>query len=194
MSNTYRKLATALLSTIGLVLSSACTTSGLNDYTDAKSLGKISKPDQDDIHCSDRAFSLSDNRQAGGPERDSLSYDLFTRVNDYRKSRGLRKLKWNSEMAKIAEDHSRSMSSNRVLTHKGFSKRANAVRRTGVLTVGENLAYYRGKSDPASVALQLWIDSPTHFKNLAGKSYDVTGVGCSVNSEGYVYFSQLYGH
>ena len=194
MSNTYCKLSAVLLSTIGLVLSSACTTSGLNDYTDAKGLGKISKPDQSYIHRTERALSVSNERQVGGPDRDSLSYDLFTRVNDYRKSRGLRKLKWNSEMAQIADAHSRSMSSSRVLTHKGFSKRANAVRRTGVLTVGENLAYYRGKSDPASVALQLWIDSPTHFKNLAGKQYDVTGVGCAVNSEGYVYFSQLYGH
>jgi uncharacterized protein YkwD len=192
MSCSLRKFLAALSAGAGLVLCSACTVSELHDYSTSMDPGELPEAPVSSVPGDD-AESAPAPLKAPASSPEALSRDLFERVNAYRKSRGLRKLKWNDNIAGIAAAHSRKMSASSALTHKGFNKRVNSLRRMGILTVSENLAYYRGQSASADVALQLWLDSPAHYKNLSGKKYTMTGVGCGVNSQGYVYFAQLYG-
>ena len=182
MTYSFCKHFATLAASTGLLLLSACAVSELNDYSIKEDMSRVSPP-----------HSNAGGQMKSAPSSESLSRDLFERVNIYRKSCGLRKLKWNDDMAKIADRHSSSMAANSKFSHKGFNGRVNALRGRGILTVSENLAYYRGGANSASVALQLWIESPDHYKNLSGKKYTMTGVGCGINSQGYIYFCQLYG-
>lgn len=198
MSYPFSKLLALLFAATALLLCSACTVSELSDMGELQVSpvpGDSSEIPAATVNNQPTAASASepDPVPASVSSPESLSRELFERVNAYRKSRGLRQLKWNDDMAGVAAAHSRTMSSRGEFSHRGFNKRANSLRRKGVLTVSENLAYYRGRADSADVALQLWIDSPAHYKNLSGKKYTMTGVGCGINSRGCVYFVQLYG-
>ena len=48
-----------------------------------------------------------------------------------------------------------------------------------------------GYSNPGEVAVEGWIKSPGHHKNMIG-DYDLTGIGIAQNSEGTYYFNQIF--
>lgn len=192
MNHLFYKFFGILITGALLAFSSACTMSGLNDFSQARDFGKTSIPDPGyQVRAETKLRPVAQPAEVHDPG--SLSHDLFKRVNAYRKSLGLPALRWNKEMAALAEAHSRNMAAKCELNHKGFNKRLKTLRRGGFITASENVAYYKGRSDPASIAMQLWIDSPGHQRNLAEASHTTTGVGGAINSQGYVYFSQLYG-
>lgn len=122
-----------------------------------------------------------------------LERALFSRVNAYRKSLGLGPLEWSDEMARLARSHTQSMISRKQLSHDGFHGRTDSLRRSGYTTASENVAYFKGHSDPVESALEGWKKSPGHFRNMTKATDWYSGVGAAVSRDGYTYFTQLYG-
>lgn len=54
-----------------------------------------------------------------------------------------------------------------------------------------NLAYNGGVADTARVAVEGWIKSPGHRKNLLG-AFDLCGIGVAQSSGGEFFFTQLF--
>jgi len=128
----------------------------------------------------------------------SRSYDpnylarrALDETNIFRGSQKIPPLKWCQGIADIAAEHARQMARGEMpFSHDGFEDR---VRRYPLphLSAAENLAYNGGVSDTARVAVEGWIKSPGHRKNLEG-AFDLCGIGVAQASTGEFFFTQLF--
>lgn len=126
------------------------------------------------------------------------SYDLeliarqaldFT--NKYRASNGLAPCRWNAGIARIAAEHASQMASGSApFSHDGFDDRVRAFPLYH-LSAAENLAFNKGVWTVAETAVDGWIKSPGHEKNLRG-AFNVCGIGVARASDGSFYLTQLF--
>ncbi|MCU0536954.1 MAG: CAP domain-containing protein [Hydrococcus sp. Prado102] len=122
-----------------------------------------------------------------------LERAIYQQVNQYRQSRKLPPLKLNSYVSQYARIHSEQMASGTVaFSHDGFDERIKAIGETiSYQQAAENIAVNKGYQDPAKVAVDGWIESSGHRKNMEGK-FDVTGIGIAKNADGEYYFTQIF--
>lgn len=121
----------------------------------------------------------------------AIETSVFQQINQYRASQGLSALTRNSAIDTQARTHSQNMASGKVaFGHDGFQQRIQA---TGIAytAAAENVAYNQGASDPATQAVQGWLKSSGHLANIKG-NYNLTGVGVASNSQGKIYFTQIF--
>lgn len=112
-------------------------------------------------------------------------------INQYRASKKLPPLTIDPRITKIARIHSENMASGKVrFSHDGFEGRAKAIT-IPYQSVAENVAYNFGYSDPVRNAVEGWIKSDGHRKNMEGQ-FNVTGIGVAKNAKGEYYFTQLF--
>lgn len=118
---------------------------------------------------------------------------VHTQVNQYRAKKGLPALTLNPQISEQARLHSQAMANGRVpFSHQGFEQRAKVIGRTlAYRRFAENVAYNQGYRDPGQQAVQGWIKSPGHRKNMEG-TFNLTGIGIAQNSKGEYYFTQLF--
>jgi uncharacterized protein YkwD len=126
--------------------------------------------------------------------RPEIESQVFHLINDYRKSRSLPPFKWSSLPAHYARQHSLDMARGIVpFGHNGFYERFYLLRAAmpSLTSMGENVAFNRGFSNPPQVAVDSWLSSPGHLANIEG-DYNLAGVGVGVNSKGEYYFTQIF--
>ena len=112
-------------------------------------------------------------------------------INQYRASKKLPPLSIDPRISQIARIHSENMANGKVsFSHDGFEGRAEAIT-IPYKSVAENLAYNLGYSDPVRNAVEGWIKSDGHRKNMEGQ-FNVTGIGVAKNAKGEYYFTQLF--
>ncbi|MEG4441789.1 CAP domain-containing protein [Microcoleus sp. AT9_B5] len=112
-------------------------------------------------------------------------------INQYRLSKKLPPLSIDPQISQVARIHSEDMAKGKVkFSHDGFEGRAKAVT-IPYQSVAENLAYNFGYSDPVRNAVEGWIKSDGHRKNMEGQ-FNVTGIGIAKNAKGEYYFTQLF--
>lgn len=115
---------------------------------------------------------------------DGLEAQLLAAINALRRERGLVPLRANPGLATAAEEHSLEMARYGFFRHTSndgapFWKRVKAryaPRGRGYWGVGENLVW--GSPDlSASRALEMWVKSPPHRKNLLTPAWREVGLG-----------------
>jgi uncharacterized protein YkwD len=112
-------------------------------------------------------------------------------INQYRASKKLPPLSVDPRITQIARIHSENMANGKVrFSHDGFEGRAKAIT-IPYQSVGENVAYNMGYSDPVRKAVEGWIKSEGHRKNMEGQ-FNLTGIGIAKNAKGEYYFTQLF--
>jgi uncharacterized protein YkwD len=112
-------------------------------------------------------------------------------INQYRASKKLPPLRVDPRISQIARIHSENMANGKVrFSHDGFEGRAKAIT-IPYQSVGENVAYNMGYSDPVRKAVEGWIKSEGHRKNMEGQ-FNLTGIGIAKNAKGEYYFTQLF--
>jgi uncharacterized protein YkwD len=170
--------------TFGIALSMLVLASGLPISVPGHSSTK--KTIQNQSSVSSRRLIASNNSQTNALEK-----SVFDQINRYRVSKGMSKLTISPKITKQARIHSQNMASGKVpFSHNGFEKRVNAIP-IRYNSASENVAYNLGYSDPASEAVQGWIKSRGHLKNIKG-NYNLTGIGVSTNNQGEVYLTQIF--
>jgi uncharacterized protein YkwD len=113
-----------------------------------------------------------------------LQTELLGAINGLRSSKGLAELKLNNGLALAAIGHSQSMAKFGYFTHEGYNGVPFWIRIRpryrplpgSAWGVGENLAW----SSPgmsAGDAVQMWLNSPPHRKNLLKPSWREIGLG-----------------
>ena len=127
------------------------------------------------------------------PSLQALEQTIHTQVNQYRASKGLPPLKLDSRISKQALAHSQAMANGRVpFSHDGFQQRVKEIARSLAYSrAAENVAYNMGYQNPAQQAVQGWIKSPGHRRNIEG-AFDMTGIGIAQNAKGEYYFTQIF--
>ena len=116
---------------------------------------------------------------------------VFRQINDYRQSQGLPILIMDTRIVDQARNHSRNMADGTVpFSHQGFKER---VQKTDIpnQASAENVAYYKGSSDPATQTVQGWLKSEGHLHNIVG-DFNLTGIGVIVSPNGTYYFTQIF--
>ncbi|MEP0917821.1 CAP domain-containing protein [Leptolyngbya sp. DQ-M1] len=116
---------------------------------------------------------------------------VFTRINQYRASKGLPAMAWNDSIAKQAREHSRNMAKKAVpFGHQGFEKRAKAITSSiPARATSENVAWIMSRRDPIGQVVEAWIKSQKHRENIEG-NFNVTGIGIGLSAMGEYYFTQ----
>ena len=137
----------------------------------------------------------SDQKQASEVDPQTLlspiELQAFEKVNDYRRQRDLPPLVVDERLVKQARIHSRNMGNGvTAFGHDGFNERVKATR-INFKTAAENVAYNQGYADPAAHAVQGWINSEGHRRNIVG-DFNLTGMGVYQNDAGRYYFTQLF--
>ena len=59
-------------------------------------------------------------------------------------------------------------------------------------SIGENIAYMRGFDDPAALAVEKWLESAAHRKNLLGPNWKESAVGVAVTEDGTYYMTEVF--
>jgi uncharacterized protein YkwD len=138
------------------------------------------------------APSYAPAASATGDER--RAFDL---INAERQRRGLRPLAWDGGLTRLARYHSQNMARGGFLNHVDQSGldlkgRAQALGLHGWSTLGENIAYNQGYSDPTAFAVERWMVSPKHRENVLNGEYTHAAVGIARAADGTYYFTQVF--
>ena len=89
-------------------------------------------------------------------------------TNRFRLDSDLMPLRWSEELFQVALAHAEQMAGGRTtFSHDGFADRCSRVN-TPKAGMGENLAYNKGVWDSCKCAVDSWISSEGHRKNLVG--------------------------
>ncbi len=127
----------------------------------------------------------------------SLERTAFELVNQKRVGLGLKPLAWNNDLATVARLHSQNMAEFDFFAHRGLdgklvSDRADMLGLGKWSSIGENIAFNRGYSDPVAKAVDLWLNSPSHRNNLLSESWKESAIGIAISDDGSCYFTQVF--
>jgi uncharacterized protein YkwD len=126
----------------------------------------------------------------------ALELELERAVNELRIRHRLAPLERSEALAEVARGHSRDMAARDYFEHSSPEQEvvADRVRAAGVRyrKVGENLARVERSESPVSNAIEGWMSSPTHRANLLTPEFEEGGVGVAADSDGVIYFTQVY--
>lgn len=122
---------------------------------------------------------------------------VFDLINQEREENGVRPLVWTEKAAAVARIHSDNMAQLGFFSHEDLDGRMVSERadRNGLSKwrqIGENIAWISGYDDPAARAVEGWMKSPGHRRNILDPKYSETGIGLSVAGSGRVYFTQVF--
>lgn len=147
-----------------------------------------------------RTRTIADKGGARSPESPAaaqLERRVFEMLNAERRSQGLSELEWNDDVAAVARLHSQNMAEAKFFSHRGsdgsmVDDRADRMGLGAWRTIGENIAYTRGYDDPAGLAVEKWMESTAHRKNLLGGSWKESAVGVAITADGTYYLTQVF--
>jgi uncharacterized protein YkwD len=78
------------------------------------------------------------------------------------------------------------------LGHRGFAKRVKRISRfLSLRAVAENVGYNKGYPDSAQRAVDTWLGSTEHRRNIEG-DFRLTGIGVVRDPQGACYFTQIF--
>ena len=127
------------------------------------------------------------------PSASDLELSVHQQVNDYRASKNLPPLKLDPRISEQCRIHSQAMADGKVpVGHQGSQTRFQNIQKQIIWReIGENVAFNFGYPNPGKEAVQGWIKSPGHRRNMEG-NYDLTGMGIVKNAKGEYYFTQIF--
>lgn len=143
------------------------------------------------------AFSIPANVENPNAAALALEHLAFDWLNNQRIEQGLKTLKWNDEIAKIARYHSDSMARGNYFSHKEpdgsmVNNRADLFGMSDWQSIGENIAFNRGFKLPAESACQQWMNSTAHRENILDTRWKEAGIGVAVTPNGTYYFTEVF--
>lgn len=123
--------------------------------------------------------------------------EILNLINLQRRKRGLTDLRWDDNLERLARRYSEQMADERFFSHydqDGYSvvQRAQAMKIKGWRKIGENLFMCSSGSKINSFAVEKWMSSPLHRKNILDQSFNTTGIGFARSRDGMIYITQVF--
>ena len=140
-------------------------------------------------------------------DADMLTDKIHWLVNTERTEHGLGALRWDSDLAKIAQSHAYDMAENEYIAHvspTGDSPQDRAQKAgykcvheqsMAQVKIGENIVMlntYGGLEATAESAVMGWMASDGHRDNIMHKRYSSTGIGTAIDSGGFAFVTQVF--
>ncbi len=127
----------------------------------------------------------------------TLERKAFDLINKRREERGLAKLIWNAKVAELARVHSQNMARHSFFSHVGLNgrmidQRANDFGLSKWRSIGENIAFSKGFSNPAEFAVKRWMLSDGHRRNLLHTMWTESGIGMARTEDGKYFLTQVF--
>ncbi len=155
------------------------------------------------LESDDEGDADDDKKKASGVKASVIvnmapaEQSAFNLINQKRVQLGFDPLTWSDELAAVARLHSQNMAEFRFFSHRGLdnklvSDRADDLKIGRWRSIGENIAFNRGYSDSVRMAVELWLDSPTHRQNMLDPNWKESAVGVAKAADGSVYFTQVF--
>lgn len=128
---------------------------------------------------------------------DDLESRAFAAINHVRAAAGLAPLRFAPDLSAVAREHSEDMVERDYFAHQSPEGKdlRHRFARHGISNwqrIAENIAYNRGYEDPVAAAVEGWMNSPGHRKNILNRSLVESGIGVAVSEAGRVYFTQVF--
>ena len=149
------------------------------------------------INKAAEGFRKTDSPKDLKPTDYSLEKKAFKLINIKRAEKGLAALEWNDSVAKLARQHSENMARHGFFSHVGVNGRMIDERAIDFgldnwRSIGENIAYNKGFSNPVEFAVERWMLSAGHRRNLLHSRWKESGIGVAVTAEGMYFFTQVF--
>lgn len=132
------------------------------------------------------------NVPADSPE-EAFEKEVVRLVNVERAKNGLKPLKENWELSRVARYKSIDMRDKGYFSHTSptYGSPFDMMKNFGISysTAGENIAM--GQKTPADV-MKGWMNSEGHRANILSPNFTEIGVGYAVNSKGGTYWTQMF--
>lgn len=122
-------------------------------------------------------------------------------ANAERTQRGMLPLEVTSGLTFVARRHSDNMCRTRIFEHEseafpdGWQDFADRLKKAGLMSGGENIAYRTITRDPERWAREVvhgWMNSPRHKRNILHPSFRYTGVGIRLCGNRLGYATQVF--
>lgn len=131
--------------------------------------------------------------ETDGVER--LEQRVLERINEVRRQHDLNDLAMDSVLREVARQYSAAMGRRDFFSHSGpeGDTVGDRLRAAGVCyrMVAENLAKNYNVPDPVTAAVDGWMDSPGHRRNILTPAFRQTGIGVWRDGETF-YFTQVF--
>ena len=126
-----------------------------------------------------------------------IELEAFRLINEERDEAGLGPLIWSDRIADVARLHSGNMAEYDFFSHKGLDgmmvdERASQLKMGSWNAIGENIAFMKGYQNPASTAVEKWLQSPAHKRNMMDPNWTESAIGLGVTPDGKYYFTQVF--
>ncbi|MCY6353656.1 CAP domain-containing protein [Clostridium sp. ZS2-4] len=122
-----------------------------------------------------------------------LENEVLRLVNVERGKQGLKPLKANWQLSRVARYKSQDMIDKNYFSHTSpvYGSPFNMIKNFGInyRRAGENIAY--GQRTPAEV-MKAWMNSPGHRQNILNPNYSQIGVGAAKAKNGQLYWTQMF--
>ncbi|QXM06413.1 SafA/ExsA family spore coat assembly protein [Crassaminicella indica] len=119
--------------------------------------------------------------------------EVIRLVNAEREKMGLKPLKENWELSRIARYKSRDMKEQGYFSHTSpiYGTPFEMIKNFGLSYsyAGENIA--KGQKTPKEV-MMAWMNSPGHRKNILSPNYTEIGIGYAKDEKGTSYWTQMF--
>ena len=121
----------------------------------------------------------------------------FKLINEKRAEKGLAPLEWSDRAAQLARIHSQNMAKHDFFSHTGLNgrmvdQRAIDFGLNNWKSIGENIAFCKGFSNPANFVVKRWMLSDGHRRNLLNSMWRESAVGMAKTDEGKFFFTQIF--
>ncbi len=121
---------------------------------------------------------------------------VVAEVNEIRSEHHLPPQLMSAELARIAKLHSEDMARRDFFAHQtpeGHDLEHRILgRNLQYVHLAENIGRNRGADDPLAKAIEGWMASRPHRKNILTEGFMETGVGIAIDEKGMFYFTQLF--
>jgi uncharacterized protein YkwD len=135
----------------------------------------------------------ADPAPSSPPDLSQIERNVEKGIDARRESTGRPTFRSDATVAKIARRHSRDMAKGKVgFGHDGLQDRVEQVQKHyEIAGAAENVSKHQRKEGHAEAAVNRWLESPVHLKNIDG-NHDLSGVGAAVSEDGTVFITQIF--
>jgi uncharacterized protein YkwD len=144
-----------------------------------------------------RSSSAAPNSTKFNVAPNALEREAFDSINAARRKANLPPLVFDAEMLFLARQHSELMANSANFTHRGargemVDERARNVGIADWRGIGENIAANKDSKNPVATAIECWLNSEGHRRNLLSSDWTRSGIGVALSSDGKYYFTQVF--
>lgn len=127
----------------------------------------------------------------------SEEFEIYELINSRRQRSRLRQLSWDDDVAEMARRYSEDMARGNFFSHhdrrgRSVADRAENFGIRGWTMIGENLFFCEGYDEISNLAVNGWLRSSSHKKNMLNTQWTTTGIGIAADRSGRIYITQVF--